>query len=66
MQEICYCGRIGEVEDRRPVTDTDGRPALQCPDCGHLDHLSWLPADDRRRLLAGVQHLAHEPTVPAA
>ncbi len=44
MQEACYCGRVGEVEDREPVTDADGREALRCPSeaCGHLDHLSWL------------------------
>ena len=48
MQEVCYCGRAGEVEERKPVTDSDGRAALECPECGHLDHLSWLPEDARR------------------
>ncbi len=43
MQEACYCGRTGEIEDREPVIDGDGRAALECPRCGHLDHLSWLP-----------------------
>jgi len=43
MQEACYCGRTGEIEDREPVIDGDGRAALECPQCGHLDHLSWLP-----------------------
>lgn len=47
MQESCYCGRTGEIEDRETVRDGDGRQALACPDCGHLDHLSWLPADTR-------------------
>lgn len=42
MQEACYCGRTGEIEDREPVIDGDGRAALECPRCGHLDHLSWL------------------------
>ncbi len=42
MQEACYCGRTGEIEDREPVIDGDGRAALECPQCGHLDHLSWL------------------------
>jgi hypothetical protein len=42
MVETCYCGRTGELEDRKPVIDDDGREALACPRCGHLDHLSWL------------------------
>lgn len=52
MQEACYCGRTGEIEDRKAVRDGDGREALQCPDCGHLDHLTWLPADARDRVFA--------------
>ena len=27
MLEACYCGRTGELEDRKPVTDGDGREA---------------------------------------
>jgi hypothetical protein len=42
MLETCYCGRTGELEDRKPVIDDDGREALECPRCGHMDHLSWL------------------------
>jgi hypothetical protein len=42
MLETCYCGRTGELEDRYLVSDDDGRKALECPRCGHLDHLSWL------------------------
>lgn len=44
MQEVCYCGRVGEVEDREPVTDAYGRETLRCPNdaCGHLDDLSWV------------------------
>jgi hypothetical protein len=42
MLETCYCGRTGELEDRNLVSDDDGREALECPRCGHLDHLSWL------------------------
>lgn len=52
MQEACYCGRTGEIEDRTAVRDDDGREALQCPDCGHLDHLSWLPTDARDQIFA--------------
>jgi hypothetical protein len=42
MQEVCYCGRSGGIEDREPVLDGDGKWALRCPDCGHVDHLPWL------------------------
>ena len=42
MLETCYCGRTGELEDRKPVIDDDGREALECPRFGHMDHLSWL------------------------
>ena len=45
MKESCFCGRTGEVEDRMPVMDGDGKRALECPDCGHADYLSWLPDD---------------------
>ena len=55
MQESCYCGRTGEIEDRKPVVDGDGRATLECPDCGHVDHLSWLPADARDRLFAEAE-----------
>jgi hypothetical protein len=50
MLETCYCGRTGEIEDREPVVDDEGRRALRCPDCGHLDHLSWLPVESARRM----------------
>lgn len=51
MLEICFCGRTGEMEDREPVVTGDGRRALRCPDCGHLDHLRWLPEEAGRRVL---------------
>lgn len=50
MQEVCYCGRAGEIEDREPVRDGTER-ALRCPDCGHLDQLLWLSDDARRSVL---------------
>ena len=28
VHEVCYCGRMGEVEERLLVTDGDGRQAL--------------------------------------
>ena len=43
MKESCFCGRSGDVRDREPVLDSDGRRALECPNCGHTDYLNWLP-----------------------
>lgn len=53
MREACFCGRIGEIEDREPVTNVGGRAGLACPGegCGHTDYLEWLPEDTRRLLL---------------
>ncbi len=42
MREICFCGRSGELEEREPILDVEGRWVLRCPGCGHLDDLSWL------------------------
>ena len=39
MQEVCYCGRRGDVEDREPVWRDGDSSALRCPECGHLDFL---------------------------
>ena len=64
MQESCYCGRTGEIEDREPVKDGDGRTALACPDCGHLDHLSWLSADARDTVLEEARRRADERRMP--
>jgi hypothetical protein len=51
MQEACYCGRTGEVEDRKPIADDEGAEALECRGCGHLEHLRWLPAEARELVL---------------
>ncbi len=51
MKEACFCGRTGDVEDRLPVVDGDGRRALECPDCGHTDYLEWLPQESRSPIL---------------
>lgn len=45
MQESCFCGRSGDIQDRNPLLDNDGRRALECPDCGHPDYLEWLPEE---------------------
>jgi diadenosine tetraphosphatase ApaH/serine/threonine PP2A family protein phosphatase len=42
MREVCFCGRSGDVRDREPILDGDGRWALRCPSCGHPDYLQWL------------------------
>lgn len=66
VHEVCYCGRMGEVEERLLVTDGDGRQALQCPECGHLDHLSWLSEGARDRVFARSKRLAARRSMPAA
>ena len=48
MRASCYCGRVGEVEDREPVWRDCRTEALRCPRCGHLDPLPYLDADARR------------------
>jgi hypothetical protein len=42
MRETCFCGRTDEVSNREPVLDADGKWALRCPECGHVDYLEWL------------------------
>ena len=50
MKESCFCGRTGEVEDRKPVLSDDGQRVLKCPSeaCGHVEDLRWLPEQARR------------------
>ncbi len=59
MQEACYCGRTGEVEDRKPVTDDKGAEALECRRCGHLEHLWWLPVEARGPVLREAKRRDH-------
>jgi hypothetical protein len=51
MREVCFCGRSGEVADREPVYVGDGEWGLECPACGRLDSLHWLPEGARRQTL---------------
>ena len=44
MREACYCGRVGEVEDREPVLRDGRTEALRCRRCGHLDSLPCFDA----------------------
>lgn len=50
--EACFCGRVGELEDREPVYAGDGDWGLRCPACGHLDRLETWPEAARRATLA--------------
>jgi hypothetical protein len=49
MEEACYCGRVGDIEDRELVLDQAGERALRCAGeaCGHLECLCWLPDEAR-------------------
>jgi hypothetical protein len=47
MREICFCGRVGKVEDREPVILESGEQALECPDCGDVDLVNWLKGEAR-------------------
>ena len=56
-RESCFCGRVGNLEDREPVYAGAGEWALSCPMCGHLDRLeawseaarAWTLAEAARR-----------------
>jgi len=62
-RESCFCGRIGELEDREPVYAGDGEWGLRCPMCGHLDRLeawsqaarAWMLAEAARRRESAVE-----------
>ena len=44
-RESCFCGWVGELEDRELVYAGDGESGLSCPECGHLDRLeAWSDA----------------------
>ena len=44
-REICFCGWIGELEDRDLIYTDDGDWGLACPMCGRLDRLeAWSDA----------------------
>lgn len=66
MHEACYCGRTGQVEDRKPIVDGEGAEALECRGCGHLEHLRWLPAEARRPLLREAKRRDRGPRRVAA
>jgi hypothetical protein len=59
MRESCFCGRSGELEDREPILDAQGVWVLRCPDCGHLDYLTWL-SEEAALLVWGEARRRHE------
>jgi len=66
MKEACFCGWVGEIEDREPILKNDGQAALRCPGCGHLDDLLWLSADARHRILENAGRDRNVRPLPAA
>jgi len=56
-RESCFCGWVGELEDRELVYADAGERGLGCPMCGHLDRLeawseaarAWTLAEAERR-----------------
>ena len=60
MREACYCGRVGEVEDREPVWRDGRTEALRCPRCGHLDALPYLDAAARRSVFGEAERRSLE------
>ena len=60
MRESCYCGRVGEVEDREPVWRDGRTEALRCPRCDHLDALPCLDAAARREVFEEAERRSLE------
>jgi hypothetical protein len=52
VRESCECGGEKEFQYREAVLE-DGKWALRCPECGHLDRLYWL-SEDARSLVLGL------------
>jgi glutaredoxin 3 len=53
VKESCFCGQSEEPGYREPVLNEGGQWALRCPDCGHLDDLSWV-SEEARPLVLGL------------
>jgi len=60
VRESCYCGRVGESEDREPVLRDGRTEALRCPRCGHLDPLPCLDADARLKMFEEAERRSLE------
>ena len=66
MREACCCGKAGEVEDRKPVTDHGGAEALECRGCGHPERLLRLPEEARAAALEEARRGDHKGRRSAA
>ncbi len=42
MQQTCFCGWTGQIEELQVVSVGFDEYALQCPRCGRHDRLEWL------------------------
>ena len=47
MPEACFCGRVGEIEDREPVSLDGGERVVRC-EWGHLERVAWLSGESRK------------------
>ncbi|MGF1473373.1 MAG: hypothetical protein ACFB50_16755 [Rubrobacteraceae bacterium] len=45
MQEVCYCGRSGDIQDRFPALYSERKRTLEGFNCGHTNYLDWLPEE---------------------
>ncbi len=55
MREACFCGRVGEIEDREPVSLDGGERALRC-ECDHLERVAWLSSENRKEVFEEAEH----------
>ncbi len=65
MRGSCFCGRKGELEDRKPILDARGRWVLRCSECGHVDDLGWL-TEGAALMVWGEARRRHEDPLEAA
>jgi hypothetical protein len=52
VRESCDCGAEKEEFEYREAVVDDGEWVLRCPECRHLERLSWLSEEARPLLLA--------------
>jgi hypothetical protein len=76
-RESCFCGWVGELEDRELVYAGAGEWGLGCPMCGHLDRLeawsdaarAWVFAEAARRresIIDSTSYRTHYDEPPQA
>ena len=63
-REVCFCGWVGELEDREPMLARDGEWGLGCPMCGRVDRLEAWSEQARARMLAATAR-RRESRLPA-